>query len=617
MAPVDERPQLTNPNGTSRSFDSYENKSHATAITYGQHDTNGAVGGGVGASNAAANGGGSAKRDGTSIDVVTQSFSPTHQSNTYPSSQASVGAGGGSRPGVDGTFDDEDANTVGSQLTDDRSWSRSVNIRQQHLRAQGRDYDDDADSRGSRRRRKSGKNGGKETGGGEGDMTGWALNANDLNHFKEQIDQPQVKAALGASAAVVAGGKSLSRIALQFLMTTPFLSDRVVSFFLFLIYFSSLFKPFTMVAAIFGPAGVMLGAAAVGLGVGVMQMPEDQREKLKEKATAAAQQTFESAHIAADAMGTTCATACVESGVADKIDPKFAKFVEDGAHNGCGTTIAATDLVQHNPCVIMEGDILSPLDGDNIVGDDAGTSKKAPNSGQSNGANESGAEDSGSENQMPKRRRKVACMRKGRIVPLGEIHSLEPARQPKAWLDVMASANTSRDEKDEAMEELSIFIKDKYTAHALLDEGILDSLLYIIACFFRTQGSAILRDSPDGIMPMSARSDPHFLHAKKAANCCVNLGKAHCAIVHTEADDLLMSAYSNGAVPIERQLAQMLHEVPHHTSLPTSPANKESADGGDVTPSREVVFTLTELSLQHAERLSMSILALSNGRIVL
>ena len=236
MAPVDERPQVANPNGTSRSFDSYENKSHAThathatAITYGQHDTNGAAGGGVGASAAAANGGGSAKRDGTSIDVVTQSFSPTHQGNTYPSSQASVGAASGGRPIGGGTFDDEDTNTVGSQLTDDRSWSRSVNLRQQHLRAQGRDYDDDADSRGSRRRRKSDKNGGKESGGGEGDMTGWALNADDMNHFREQVDQPQVKAALGASAAVVAGGKSLSHIALPLLMTVSFPSCRIVCF---------------------------------------------------------------------------------------------------------------------------------------------------------------------------------------------------------------------------------------------------------------------------------------------------------------------------------------------------------------------------------------------------
>lgn len=371
----------------------------------------------------------------------------------------------------------------------------------------------------------------------------------------------------------------------------------------------------SLLAAIFGPAGVLLGAAAVGLGVGVMQMPEEQRSQMKDKATAAAQQTYESAQIAAEAMGTTCATACIESGVADKIDPKFAKFVEDGAHNGCGATIAATDLVQHNPCMPMEGDTLSPAEGDSVAVGAASTSKNGSRAtnGQIDGLNQAGADDSGSEKQVPKRRRKVACMRKGRIVPVGQIHSLEPLRQPKAWLDVMASANTSRDEKDEAMEELSIFIKDKYTAHSLLDEGILDSLLYIVACFFRNQGGA---NSPDGILPMSIRSDPEFLHAKKAANCCVNLGKAHCAIVHTEADDLLMSAYSNGAVPMERQLAQMLHEIPHHTSLPTTPANKQTAEGGDVSSSSEFVFTLTELSLQHAERLATSILALSQGRVV-
>ena len=376
----------------------------------------------------------------------------------------------------------------------------------------------------------------------------------------------------------------------------------------------------SVLAAIFGPAGVLLGAAAVGLGVGVMQMPEEQRNQMKDKATAAAQQTYESAQIAADAMGTICATACIESGVAEKIDPKFAKFVEDGAHNGCGATIAATDLVQHNPCMPMEGDTLSPAEGDNssVAVGAASASKNGSRAtnGQSDGLNEAGADDSGSEKQVPKRRRKVACMRKGRIVPVGQIHSLEPLRQPKAWLDVMASANTSRDEKDEAMEELSIFIKDKYTAHSLLDEGILDSLLYIVACFFRNQGGDIAKNSPDGILPMSIRSDPEFLHAKKAANCCVNLGKAHCAIVHTEADDLLMSAYSNGAVPMERQLAQMLHEIPHHTSLPTTPANNQMAEGGDVASSSEFVFTLTELSLQHAERLATSILALSQGRVV-
>jgi hypothetical protein len=48
-----------------------------------------------------------------------------------------------------------------------------------------------------------------------------------------------------------------------------------------------------------------------------------------------------------------------------------------------------------------------------------------------------------------------------RITPVNEIHALDPSLQPKAWLGVMASMNTTTDEKDEAMEEIMILAKDK------------------------------------------------------------------------------------------------------------------------------------------------------------
>ena len=57
--------------------------------------------------------------------------------------------------------------------------------------------------------------------------------------------------------------------------------------------------------------------------------------------------------------------------------------------------------------------------------------------------------------------KRVACGRKGRVVPLSQIHSLRPSLQPRAWLDVMASAHTSREDKNEAMEEILILAKDK------------------------------------------------------------------------------------------------------------------------------------------------------------
>jgi len=91
-----------------------------------------------------------------------------------------------------------------------------------------------------------------------------------------------------------------------------------------------------------------------------------------------------------------------------------------------------------------------------------------------------------------------------------------------------------------------------------------------------------------------------FYHAKLAANCCVALGKAHCAAIHTEGDLLLMSAYSRGSVPVERQLAQMLFEVPHHM-------NADNQFDGE--------FTLTELSMQQSEDLASSIKALDDGKI--
>lgn len=365
--------------------------------------------------------------------------------------------------------------------------------------------------------------------------------------------------------------------------------------------------------------GVLVGVAAVGIGVAAMQIPEDQRDTLRERATSAAHQTYESAQIAADAMGTSCATACVESGVADKIDPKLAKFCADGAQNGCGATIADSDLINNNPCAQTDA---AAADGNVTYETGATGATRAAGSrhgtavsdGQHDGMNTGSGDESGNAEQLPKRRRKLACMRKGRIIPVDQIHALEPSRQPRAWLDVMASVSTSRDEKDEAMEELMILIKDKNTAHLLLEEGVLDSVIYIIDAFFRAHQDTMARDSPDGTIPSHIQSSPEFLHARKAANCCVNLGKAHCAIVHTEGDLLLMSAYSNGAVPIERQLAQMLYEIPHYTSVPITP-DKALLPDGDIIGND--VFTLKEITLQHAEGQAKSILALSQGRIII
>ena len=70
---------------------------------------------------------------------------------------------------------------------------------------------------------------------------------------------------------------------------------------------------------------------------------------------------------------------------------------------------------------------------------------------------------------------------KGRIVPVNQIHSLDPAVQPRAWLDVMASILTTRDEKNEAMEEVLILAKDKRHARMFLEVRVLCvSCMYLV-----------------------------------------------------------------------------------------------------------------------------------------
>ena len=188
----------------------------------------------------------------------------------------------------------------------------------------------------------------------------------------------------------------------------------------------------------------------------------------------------------------------------------------------------------------------------------------------------------------------------------------------------MASAHTTRDDKNEAMQEILILAKDKEISRWFLEEGILDSLMFILSNYFRNYSSFLRGETPT-ILTEGEKKEPFksykvggnaFYHAKLAANCCVALGKAHCAAVHTEGDLLLMSAYSRGSVPVERQLAQMLFEVPHHMKVMNT--NVGNAVGGEAQQQQQqfdAEFTLTELSMQQAEDLASSIKALDDGKI--
>lgn len=189
------------------------------------------------------------------------------------------------------------------------------------------------------------------------------------------------------------------------------------------------------------------------------------------------------------------------------------------------------------------------------------------------------------------------------ILSAGQIHGLDPSAQPRAWLDVVASANTTNEEKHEAMEEILILAKDKRRARIFLDEGILDYIVWTLSRYLEKVNANEKKEWANAEITPSERSA-----AKLAASCCMTLGKAHCAAIHTEGDLLLMSLYERGNVPEERQVAQMLHEVPHHTRI------TKTADPTVIEPSKEV-FALKQLSLPQAEELAVSVKAVADGDI--
>jgi hypothetical protein len=190
--------------------------------------------------------------------------------------------------------------------------------------------------------------------------------------------------------------------------------------------------------------------------------------------------------------------------------------------------------------------------------------------------------------------------KKVKVVPISQIYALDPSRQPKAWLDILASADTRLEDKIEATEEITILAKDKQKCRIFVNEGILDCLLWTIGRYLEKK-----RGGPGSeywahvdISPLEASA------AKITSLCCLTLGKSYCAAIHTEGDLQLMSLYERGSVPEERQLAQMLLEVPHHARA----TRKE-----DPTIIANETFCLKQLSLAQAEELAASISAIASG----
>jgi len=346
-------------------------------------------------------------------------------------------------------------------------------------------------------------------------------------------------------------------------------------------------------AIVLGPMGMVLGAAGAGVGYKFSQMPEKERSEVKNKASSAMKKLHVSAMAANDTLSSSCASACS--------DPQT-----DNVDTGVANNPAHFQNRRSFPvpsAIVDRTSIISPKSDDNPLGMKLKVSNVhvkpqdiVPSPTEQNTIQPYRAR------QM--KRMTPACRRVGRITPVGQIHSLDPALHPRAWLDVMASEWTSRDEKNEAMEEILLLAKDKSHSRMLLDEGILDSLMFILRAFFLSYAD-IQRKSGEKSIPVETyMADPNFYHAKLASNCCVALAKAHCAMAHTNREDMIASS-AHMTIPLTKQVAQTLYDVPHHMVLNTE------KDG----ESQEIFKLTTEMSIEQAEDLASSIVNLSMGKI--
>jgi len=196
-----------------------------------------------------------------------------------------------------------------------------------------------------------------------------------------------------------------------------------------------------------GPVGVVVGTAAVGLSVGIMQIPEAQRTHAVKKLNEFLDSTYQS-------VCSTDTSPCVHPldgnitfpsntgvGVSSTMNPHLNLKDSPNSSNQQYTT---------NDKETVEGNS-SPIHHPRIL-KDGGNGKVFE--------------------------RQVMVLRKNKILPLNQIHSLDPSKQPRAWLDVLASASSSIEEKSEAMEEIIIWSKDKVQARRYLEVCEQDSSVF-------------------------------------------------------------------------------------------------------------------------------------------
>jgi hypothetical protein len=99
----------------------------------------------------------------------------------------------------------------------------------------------------------------------------------DVEHYRKSLDTPIVKTAFGVVGAATVG------------------------------------------CILLGPVGLIVGAAAVGIGIGAMQIPEEQRSHMQDKASETMKSVQDSALNCSETVSNSCAASYKDSGIAEHV----------------------------------------------------------------------------------------------------------------------------------------------------------------------------------------------------------------------------------------------------------------------------------------------------------
>ena len=128
-----------------------------------------------------------------------------------------------------------------------------------------------------------------------------------------------------------------------------------------------------LVGCVIGPVGIVIGAAAVGAGIGAMQLPEEKRNKIQTRAVKFLDQANEHARVLNETVGTSCVQVCEKTGIdraAEKMNiPLNCEPIEDKNKMVLNVRNPDSDLVEDN--TLDDGTVVDqmsprnvPVDGD-------------------------------------------------------------------------------------------------------------------------------------------------------------------------------------------------------------------------------------------------------------